>query len=178
MKATIKTVFVLMIGMGLGYLGTQFIKPKAEKKERKILYWVAPMDQNYRRDKPGKSPMGMDLVPVYADSQGGNNSGHQHGIKINPTVQNNISVKVSTAELRTLSQKIETVGYVTADENTIDKVNSYVDGWVRNLKVSSDGETVKKGELLFELYSPTLISAQEEYLLALKNNPSLIGPSL
>jgi Cu(I)/Ag(I) efflux system membrane fusion protein len=177
MKATIKTVFVLIIGMGLGYLGTQFIKPKAEKKERKILYWVAPMDQNYRRDKPGKSPMGMDLVPVYADSQGGNNVGHQHGMKINPTVQNNISVKVAKAELRTLSQKIETVGYVTADENTIDKVNSYVDGWVRNLKVSSDGETVKKGELLFELYSPTLISAQEEYLLALKNNPSLIGPS-
>jgi len=175
MKAAIKYVFVLLIGMGLGFGVTQFIKPKTQKKERKVLYWVAPMDQNYRRNKPGKSPMGMDLVPVYA--QGNSQSGHKHGMTINPTVQNNISVKIAEVETKTLSQKIETVGYVTADENTIDKVNSYVDGWIRNLKVSSNGETVKKGELLFELYSPTLISAQQEYFLALKNNPSLIEPS-
>ena len=175
MKATIKYAFVLLIGMGMGFGVTQFIKPKAPKKERKVLYWVAPMDQNYRRDKPGKSPMGMDLVPVYAESN--SQSGHKHGMTINPTVQNNISVKIAQVKIKTLSQKIETVGYVTADENTIDKVNSYVDGWIRNLKVSSNGETVKKGELLFELYSPTLISAQQEYLLALKNNPSLIEPS-
>lgn len=50
---------------------TQFVLAagdhKASDKERKILYWVAPMDANYRRDKPGKSPMGMDLIPVYED---------------------------------------------------------------------------------------------------------------
>ena len=43
--------------------------------EKKPLHWVAPMDPNYKRDKPGKSPMGMDLIPVYADEGGGPDAG-------------------------------------------------------------------------------------------------------
>ncbi len=175
MRVVIRNIAVLLVGMLIGFSLAKHFIPSAKKTERKILYWVAPMDQNYRRDKPGKSPMGMDLVPVYADVN--NQDGHQHGMMISPTVQNNISIKTAMVERKTLSQKIETVGYVTADEKAIDKVNSYVDGWIRNLRVSSNGEAVKKGQLLFEIYSPTLISAQQEYLLAVKNNPSLIKPS-
>lgn len=175
-KSIIKTLTILIIGILIGLLGTRLLPLKPDKKvERKILYWVAPMDKNYKRNKPGKSPMGMDLVPVYADDN--TNSSHKHGIKINPTVQNNIAIKVARATKQNFSNRIDTVGYVVADENMIDKINSYVDGWIRNLQVNTNGETVKKGQLLFELYSPTLISAEEEYLLALRNNKSLIQPS-
>ena len=45
--------------------------------EKKPLYWVAPMDPNYKRDKPGKSPMGMDLIPVYEDAGGDQEIGQQ-----------------------------------------------------------------------------------------------------
>lgn len=176
MKSTIKTLAILIIGVLIGMFGTRLLPQKSDKKvERKILYWVAPMNKNYKRNKPGKSPMGMDLVPVYAD--GNTHASHKHGIKINPIVQNNIAIKVAKAKKQSFSNKIDTVGYVVADENKIDKINSYVDGWIRNLQVNTNGETVKKGQLLFELYSPTLISAEEEYLLALRDNKSLIKSS-
>ncbi len=55
-------------------------------EENKPLYWVAPMDPNYRRDKPGKSPMGMDMVPVYADGGEAEKAGT---VKISPVVENN-----------------------------------------------------------------------------------------
>lgn len=175
METKITYVFILTIGISIGYFGGQNLKPIPQKQQKKILYWVAPMDQNYRRDKPGKSPMGMDLVPVYA-GDGEQTSSHV-GVKINPITQNNISVSVAEVEVKNISKQIQTVGYVAVDENTIDKINSYVDGWIRNLQISSNGVTVKKGDLLFELYSPTLISAEEEYLLALKSNPTLVKPS-
>ena len=60
---------------------------------KEILYWVAPMDANYRRDKPGKSPMGMDLVPVYADAAGSGG-----GITIAPEVVQNLGVRTAVAE--------------------------------------------------------------------------------
>ena len=57
-----------------------------------ILYWVAPMDPNYRRDEPGKSPMGMDLVPVYADQAGERD---QSIVTIDPIVVNNLGVRTA-----------------------------------------------------------------------------------
>ena len=79
----------------------------AANGEREILYWVAPMDANYRRDEPGKSPMGMDLVPVYADEVDG-----QPGVvSIDPTVVNNLGVRTEPAQRGALSRRIDTVGY-------------------------------------------------------------------
>ncbi len=65
--------------------------------EKKIAYWVAPMDPNYRRDEPGKSPMGMDLIPVY---EGGENGGGEPSLKINPAVVQNIGVKTAACGAR------------------------------------------------------------------------------
>lgn len=138
--------------------------------ERKILYWVAPMDPNYRRDQPGKSPMGMDLVPVYEDENGDENS-----VKISSAVENNLGVKVEAVKEMSLSRVISTVGYVTADENNIEHIHTYTDGWIKVLNVKTMGEQVEKGQLLLELFSPTLVNAQEELLLALKyKNNALI----
>ena len=138
--------------------------------EREILYWVAPMDANYRRDEPGKSPMGMDLVPVYADdvdSQPGT-------VKIDPTVVNNLGVRTAMAERGALPRHIDTVGYVQFDEDTLHHVHTRVDGWIEKLAITATGDPVKKGQLLFEFYSPTLVNAQQEFLAALRSGNSVL----
>ncbi len=138
--------------------------------QRDISYWVAPMDPNYRRDEPGKSPMGMDLMPVYADEVDG-----QPGvIAIDATMINNLGVRTATAQLGELSHLIETVGYVGYDEDTVQHVHTRVDGWIEKLATKATGDPVEKGQLLFELYSPTLVSAQGEYLAARRSNNQLL----
>jgi len=140
--------------------------PAATSGEREILYWVAPMDPNYRRDGPGKSPMGMDLVPVYADEVD-----NQPGIiKIDPVMKNNLGVRTALAERGSLPRRIDTVGYIIYDEDTLQHVHTRVDGWIERLVTKASGDPVKRGQLLFELYSPTLVNAQQEYLMALKSN--------
>ena len=76
--------------------------------EKKPLYWVAPMDPNYRRDKPGQSPMGMDLVPFYEEDGGGSDVG-PGAVKISPDVINNLGVRIAPAERGTLQLEIQTV---------------------------------------------------------------------
>ncbi len=140
------------------------------ESQREILYWVAPMDPNYRRDEPGKSPMGMDLVPVYADEVDS-----QPGVvAIDATMVNNLGVRTSTAERGSLSRRIETVGYIGYDEDTLQHVHTRVDGWIETLATKATGDPVEQGQLLFELYSPTLVNAQEEFLAALSSKNSVL----
>lgn len=130
--------------------------------DKEILYWVAPMDPNYRRDQPGKSPMGMDLVPVYADQAEGGT------VSIDPAVVQNLGVRTTLATRDKLWRRIDTVGYVAFDERRISHLHLRTDGWIDKLRVKSNGERVNKGDLLFELYSPDLVNAQEEYIQALR----------
>jgi Cu(I)/Ag(I) efflux system membrane fusion protein len=138
--------------------------------EREILYWVAPMDPNFRRDEPGKSPMGMDLVPVYADEAGGGD-----GVTISPAVENSLGVRTEAARIRPLWRRIEATANVDFDETRISHINTRVQGWIVNLRVDAEGERVSKGDLLFEFYSPELVNAQNEYLSAARRGR---GPML
>jgi Cu(I)/Ag(I) efflux system membrane fusion protein len=138
--------------------------------EPELLYWVAPMDPNYRRDKPGKSPMGMDLIPVYADSAGSGNG----SITIAPEVVQNLGVRTAVAERSRLWRGIDTVGYIDYDESLVSHIHLRTEGWIENLMVQSEGERVTRGQRLFDLYSPELVNAQEEFLQALKfDNPGM-----
>ena len=140
-------------------------------QEKKILYWVAPMDPNYRRDQPGKSPMGMDLVPVYAEK---NQSSTSSSITINPSVQQNIGVKTVKVKRGDLWRKVRTVGYVDYDEDSISHIHLRTEGWVEKLLVRAEGDRVKKGQLLVEIYSPELIRAQQDFIrVAAKDGASL-----
>jgi Cu(I)/Ag(I) efflux system membrane fusion protein len=171
-----------VILLGLGLLGGYFLQPFVQQQlqavglisvsaesgmasdEKKILYWVAPMDANYRRDEPGQSPMGMDLVPVYADE------GTEDGVvRISPVVQNNLGVRTERVHKGKLDREINTVGYIAFDEEKLFHLHTRVEGWVEKLHVKATGDVVRKGQKLFELYSPALVNAQEEYLTALKS---------
>ena len=171
-------IVFLLVAAVAGFLAGRFYAPTGDGEpatsedsgEREILYWVAPMDANFRRDGPGKSPMGMDLVPVYADevdSQPGT-------VRIDPTVVNNLGVRTAEAERGTLSRHIDTVGYVQFDEDTLHHVHTRVEGWIEKLATKASGDPVEKGQLLFELYSPTLVNAQQEFLAALRSNNSVL----
>ena len=135
------------------------------------LYWVAPMDDSYRRDKPGKSPMGMDLVPVYANDDATSAKSNERSpgtVMIPPNVQHNIGVEVVPVTIGTLQQTVTAVGNVAYDEESIVHIHPRVSGWVDRLFIKSQGEQVEEGQALYTLYSPELVSAQEEYVLAIK----------
>lgn len=156
-----------------GSTGGQAVETAAGQKgkgrsegERKILYWRAPMDPTYTSDKPGKSPMGMDLVPVYADEAAGEGSS-ANTIKIDPTFVQNIGVQTTPVKRQDIPFTIRTVGNVTYNDEQVHWVNTKYDGWIEKVYINYVGQPVKKGQKLFEIYSPQLVTTQQEYLDAL-----------
>ena len=136
------------------------------KKDRQVKYWQAPMDPTYISDRPGKSPMGMDLVPVYADE--GAETGSQEGVvKIDPAIVQQIGVRTEPVRVGELRNVVRTVGILDYNEKNIFWVNTKFDGWIEKVYVNYIGEKVRRGQRLFEIYSPELVSTQEEYLTAM-----------
>jgi Cu(I)/Ag(I) efflux system membrane fusion protein len=141
--------------------------------EKEILYWVAPMDASYRRDQPGKSPMGMDLVPVYAED----NQATGNEVRISPEVEQHLGVRTQIVESGKLWRKITTVGYVSLDESRVSHIHLRVDGWIENLSVNAEGDRVKKGQRLFDVYSPELVNAMAEYVQSLRSTNQRLSDS-
>ncbi|MDX1568965.1 MAG: efflux RND transporter periplasmic adaptor subunit [Xanthomonadales bacterium] len=169
----IMVIATLALGIGIG----MWIEPGQEAEsgsngsgEREILYWVAPMDPNFRRDGPGKSPMGMDLVPVYADEAQGSGD----AVTISPAVEQNLGVRTAVVEAGKLWRLIRATGYVDYDESLISHVHLRTEGWVEDLAVATLGETVRAGTVIAEVYSPELVNAQKEYLAALRRGQTAI----
>ena len=144
-------------------------------KERKILYWRAPMDPSYISDKPGKSPMGMDLVPVYAS---GSELATGTAIRIDPVTIQNMGIRTTTVRRGPLVKTIRTVGRVDYDEQTVTFIDTKFDGWIEELYVDETGVPVKQGQELFKVYSPKLYAAQEEFLAALRGAERLSDSTL
>lgn len=141
----------------------------ADKKDKRILYWRAPMDPTYISDKPGKSPMGMDLIPVYE----GEEPGGGKTITIDPVTVQNIGVRTAEVKRLPFYRNIRTVGHVDYDEQRLYVVNTKFAGWIEKLYVDRTGDVVRKGQPLFTIYSPDLVTTQQEYLLALDNKRKL-----
>jgi membrane fusion protein, copper/silver efflux system len=152
-------------GMDLTPLKDSDAAVQNEAGEKKIEYWVAPMDPNFVSDKPGKSPMGMDLVPVYEESQPG--SGAVGVVHIDPSFVQNIGVQWVDVERRDIPVSIRTIGTVAYNDRRISLVNIKYSGWIEDVQVNYVGESVRKGQKLFEIYSPDLVTTQKEYLNAL-----------
>jgi len=148
------------------------VDPKTGKK---IKYWTSPMDPTYISNEPGKSPMGMDLVPVYEEEGEGKEPAST--IRIDPVTMQNMGVRFGRVQRKALIKDIRTVGNIIYDETKIFKVNIKFSGWIEKLYVDFVGEDVKKGQPLFDIYSPELVTTQEEYLLALNQYESLSNSS-
>lgn len=144
------------------------VDPKTGKK---IKYWAAPMDPTYIRNEPGKSPMGMDLVPVYEEA--GEEKEPGSTIRIDPVTQQNMGVRLGRVQKQALSKTIRTFGTITTDETGLYSVNVKFNGWIETLYVDFLGERVEKGQPLFDIYSPDLLTAQQEYLIALQQQKGL-----
>lgn len=130
--------------------------------ERKVLYWKSTMNPGETADHPGKDSMGMDMVPVYgggADAPG--------TIRIDPVTEQDMGVRVDTVTRGPVRRAVRAVGYVDWNETSLAVVTTKVDGWIERLRVDQTGVQVHRGDPLFDLYSPQLFSAQEEYLSAL-----------
>lgn len=157
--------------------GMDFVPVYAEESdgagEKKIAYYKDPMHPWFTSDKPGKAPdCGMEMVPVYEGES------DAKGIKIDPVTVQNIGVKVEDVKIRKLKKLIRTVGKVQTDETKVYSINSKIMGWVEKLHVDYTGKPVRKGEPLLELYSPELVSTQEEYLQAIRYQKQLAQSSI
>jgi len=133
-----------------------------EQKEPKIKYWRAPMDPNYISDKPGKSPMGMDLIPVYEEEEPA-----ASGIHVDPSFLQNFAVRTEVVERGSIPIDNRTLGILDYNQKTIVSISTKFEGWIEKAHVNYVGEVVKKGDVLFETYSPQLVTTQQEYLAGL-----------
>jgi len=147
------------------------------KKEKKILYWVAPMDANFRRDEPGQSPMGMDLVPVYDEGVDDSKGDGFPKIRINASTAQNMGVRIEKAQVRELSRTIKTIGSVTYNEDGLHHIHSRANGWVEKVFAKSLGDPVTEGKALLEFYSPDILAAQKDLLIAKRAGSSLTQAS-
>ena len=146
--------------------------PSASSTERKILYWYDPMHPRYKSNKPGTAPdCGMDLVPKYADEQAANMP--PGSVMISAEKQQLIGVRTVEAKRETLVRDVRTTAQISADETKIAHVHVKINGFIEQVFVDYVGQLVKKGQPLFTIYSPDLVSTQEEYLIAKRGEKTL-----
>jgi len=127
--------------------------------DRKVLYWHDPMVPGQRFDQPGKSPfMDMQLVPVYADKS------IDSGVKVSPTVQQNLGIRTATAKKAEVSSSFDTVGAVQFDERLNVAVQARVAGYVEGLMVRAPMERVRQGQTLATVFAPDWLGPQNEWL--------------
>ncbi|MGC4115994.1 MAG: efflux RND transporter periplasmic adaptor subunit [Myxococcales bacterium] len=146
--------------------------------ERKILFYRSPMDPKVTSSTPKKDEMGMDYVPVYEDEASGaaaSNVPGQATVDIDPARQQLIGLTTAQVTAGPVGGAWRTTGRVAIDETRVRHVNVKVPGFVERVYVDFVGKAVKKGDPLFSIYSPELLSAQQEYLLALRTRGAAGG---
>ncbi|HMB15540.1 MAG TPA: efflux RND transporter periplasmic adaptor subunit, partial [Pelovirga sp.] len=150
---------ILLLLLTILLLGTAHLAAETPK-------YISPMHPWITSDEPGQCPIcNMDLVPYDQFESGESGS----IIDIDPVVVQNMGVRLAPVKRGNLQRNIRTVGIVDYEESGQTSVNSKIAGWVEQLHVNQTGQEVKKGQLLLSIYSPDLVSAQEEYLMALRN---------
>lgn len=141
-----------------------------EPKERTALFYRNPMNPTITSPVPAQDEMGMDYIPVYADEE---TQALPGTVSIDPVMVQDIGVRTQAVKRGTLSRSIRTSGRVTVDEERLLRLHPKYDGWVEKLFVSNTGDAVRKGDMLLSIYSPQLVTSEEEYLLALDNAEKL-----
>ncbi|MFB0934390.1 MAG: efflux RND transporter periplasmic adaptor subunit [Propionivibrio sp.] len=141
-------------------------------KERKLLYYRNPMGLPDTSPVPKKDPMGMDYIPVY-EGEEANEPASGSQVRVSTEKVQKLGVKTEAAQLRTLDRIVRAAGRVEPDERRTYAISPKFEGYVERLHVNVTGQPVGKGQPLFEVYSPELVSAQREYALAAQGVESL-----
>ncbi len=144
------------------------------QQQGKILYYRDPMAPARTSPVPKKDEMGMDYVPVY-EGEGPPAGTGERGVYVDPRMTQNTGVREEEVRVRRLTKVIRTVGHVTYDERRLHILNAKVGGWIEKLYVDYTGKPVRRGDPLMAIYSPELVSTQEEYLLALRHRDAIGG---
>ncbi|MBI5438145.1 MAG: efflux RND transporter periplasmic adaptor subunit [Nitrosomonadales bacterium] len=200
MKQISIIIIGVLVLLGVGTAGYWFGSQKTEgggqkteiavKKEpvRKILYYRNPMGLPDTSPAPKKDPMGMDYVPVYEGgdepggtaspfaASGGSGQAASAGsgqVSISVEKVQKLGVKTEHVGKRALDKTIRVVGKVEVNERHIHNIAPKFEGWIEKLHVKTTGEPVKKGQALFDVYSPELVSAQREYAIAMQGVAAL-----
>lgn len=152
-------------------------RPASAGAERRIRFYRSPMDPKQTSPTPRKDEMGMDYLAVYAEEAGGSSPAveGQATVEIGPARQQLIGLRTAEVSAGEVGGAWRTVGRVAIDETRVQRTNVKIPGFVERIFVDFVGKAVKKGDPLFSIYSPELLSAQEEYLLALRTRRALSG---
>jgi len=146
---------------GAGIASTNATTSSA-RPERKINYYKSTMLLGELSPTPRKDSMGMDMVPVYEDE-----ASDPSTISIDPVTVQRMGIRVGQVTTGPLRRTVRTMGVIDFDETSLADVTTKFKGWIEKLYVDATGRQVHSNEPLFEIYSPELVSAQTEYLLAL-----------
>jgi Cu(I)/Ag(I) efflux system membrane fusion protein len=180
-------VVALMLAIGVGYwagarkkvgagdTATTAAAPAAapeagSQKPRKLLYYRNPMGLPDTSPVPKKDSMGMDYIAVYEGEDEPSAAGE---LKISTEKVQKLGVKTEPATLRELARQVTAAGRVEFDERRVHTVSAKFEGWIERLHVNATGQPVGKGQPLFEVYSPELVSAQREYAVAARGISAL-----
>lgn len=157
--------------MGMDYVAV-YAEPSvtaaAPSTSAKILYYRHPMGAADTSPVPKKDEMGMDYLPVYEGEQASVGQ-----IQISPEKIQKLGVTTATISQRTLIRSIHALGSIQVDESRIYAVTPRFEGWVQHLWVNTLGQTVKQGQPLLDIYSPELMTAQQDYLIARQGQQAL-----
>ncbi len=148
----------------------------AAKKERKVLFYRNPMGLPDTSPTPKKDPMGMDYIPVYEGEQEEAET-NSNQIRISTEKIQKLGVRTEAVSLRSLDKVVRAAGRIEPDERQTFTIAAKFEGYVERLHVNVTGQAVSKGQPLFEVYSPELVSAQREYAIAAQGVDALKGAS-
>ena len=166
--------FILVAGIAAGYwMGTRGTGPASHEavqganEGRKVLYYRNPMGLPDTSPVPKKDPMGMDYVPVYAGGEPEPDM-PAGAVQISVDKIQLLGVRSEPAELREMKRAVHAVGTIQPNERLLYTVAPRFEGWIEKLYVNTTGQSVERGQPLMEVYSPDLVTAQEEYLIAVR----------
>jgi Cu(I)/Ag(I) efflux system membrane fusion protein len=147
----------------------------AASAQRKLLYYRNPMGLADNSPTPKKDSMGMDYIAVYEGEESSAAPGAANQIRISTEKVQKLGVRTEAARLRLLGKAVRAAGRIEPDERRMYAISPKFEGYVDRLFVNATGQPVSKGQALFEVYSPELVSAQREYLIALQGVQAMQG---
>jgi len=176
MQKRSKILFLLLIvaAFALGYIirggGPEThmqSQDQVGKKEPEVKFWTCSMHPQIRQPGPGKCPIcGMDLIPVSAGDESKERGVRE--LKLSPRAVKLAEIQTAPVERKFVTAEIRMDGKVDYDETRLSYITAWVPGRIERLYVDYTGVRVEKGDHLVSLYSPELITAQQELLLGLK----------